>query len=127
MSGEVNLVFKQMSDEAKKKRIAKEEYRKNELPLVLTEAQRTKLIEENKSATQEGKDDCKNCTRLQIEAKEAEAKAKAEKEAKTGGMRIRKKRKSSSKKRKTSSKKRKASSKKRKASSKKRKASSKKR
>jgi hypothetical protein len=50
-----------------------------------------------------------------------------EKEAKTGGMRIRKKRKSSSKKRKSSSKKRKSSSKKRKSSSKKRKASSKKR
>ena len=116
-SKKVNPVFKQMYDEAKKKRIAMEERRKNELPLVLTEAQRTKLIEENKSATQEGKDDCENCTRLQEEAKKAK---EAEAEAKTGGMRIRKKRKSSSKKRKSSSKKRKASSKKRKASSKKR-------
>ena len=55
---EVEKVLDQLRLEKARKRKVRDELRKLELRLVLTDAQKEKMIANNKSATQEGKDDC---------------------------------------------------------------------
>ena len=55
---EVEKVLDQLRLEKARKRNVRVELRKLELRLVLTDAQKEKMIANNKSATQEGKDDC---------------------------------------------------------------------
>ena len=56
---EVQKVLEQVRLEKARQRKLREERRLHEPRLVLTDAQKAKLIANNKSATQEGKDDCK--------------------------------------------------------------------
>lgn len=55
---EVEKVLEHVRLEKARKRNVRDELRKHESPLVLTDAQKEKLISANKYATQEGKDDC---------------------------------------------------------------------
>lgn len=55
---EVEKVLEQVRLEKARKRKVREERAKQESRLVLTDSQKEKLIANNKSATQEGKDDC---------------------------------------------------------------------
>jgi hypothetical protein len=56
---EVQKVLEQVRLEKARQRKLREERRRHEPRLVLTDAQKAKLIANNISATQEGKDDCK--------------------------------------------------------------------
>ena len=55
---EVQIVLEQVRLEKARRRKAREEQRKHEPRLILTHAQKDKLIANNISATQEAKDDC---------------------------------------------------------------------
>ena len=61
---EVERVLEEMRVEKARKRNARKEYRKTEPILVLTEVEKDKMIENNKKACKEGKDDCMEWIKL---------------------------------------------------------------
>ena len=66
---EVQRVLEKMRVEKARKRTEREEYRKTEPRLVLTEAEKERMIENNKAASREGKEDCREWIKLKEKQK----------------------------------------------------------
>ena len=64
MPTEVERVLEELRVQKARKRKARKEYRKTERVLVLTEAEKKRMIENNKAASREGKEDCKEWIKL---------------------------------------------------------------
>ena len=61
---EVERVLEELRVEKRRKRNARKEYRKTEPRLVLTEVEKERMIENNKAASREGKEDCREWIKL---------------------------------------------------------------
>ena len=61
---EVQRVLEEMRVQKARNRNARKEYRKTESRLVLTEAEKERMIENNKAACREGKEDCMEWIKL---------------------------------------------------------------
>ncbi len=61
---EVQRVLEKMRVEKARKRNERKEYRNTEPRLVLTEAEKERMIKNNKAASREGKEDCREWIKL---------------------------------------------------------------
>jgi len=66
---EVQRVLEEMRVEKARKRNERKENRKTEPRLVLTEAEKERMIENNKAASREGKEDCMEWIKLKEKQK----------------------------------------------------------
>lgn len=66
---EVQRVLEKMRVEKARKRNERKEKRKTEPRLVLTEAEKERMIENNKAASREGKEDCREWIKLKEKQK----------------------------------------------------------
>jgi hypothetical protein len=64
MPTEVERVLEKMRVEKARKRNERKEYRNTERVLVLTEAEKERMIKNNKAASREGKEDCREWIKL---------------------------------------------------------------
>ena len=64
MPTEVERVLEKMRVEKARKRNERKEYRNTERVLVLTEAEKERMIKNNKAASREGKEDCMEWIKL---------------------------------------------------------------
>ena len=66
---EVQRVLEKMRVEKARKRNERKEYRNTEPRLVLTEAEKERMIKNNKAASREGKEDCREWIKLKEKQK----------------------------------------------------------
>ena len=67
MMTEVEKVYESLRIKKAQQRKAREEQRKREPRLVLTESEKVRLIENNRLATQEGREDCAKWVELKLQ------------------------------------------------------------